>query len=300
MTMQQALEPTQDRDWLMVEHSYDPMRESSIESRFTVSNGFLGVRGSRAISRGPSWVSWLHSFKWASWPRTYVAGLFDTPNTEPPVPALAPVADWLRLRILLDGKPLLQRSGDTLSHRRTLDLRRGVMLTEWRQREPGGTVVLVRTLRLVSLADRALGLQLVHLEVEQSSADVTVDARLDTAGTGLDPVHLGQDLGVWRTEQSDKGLAMAIAVSLQLNAAELPSQALGPFRWSWRWTSALGQVASFQRMIAVARANEHCGLAGVASSPSTRPPGQSAGASAISRSKATRPSSTPCGSLSTT
>ena len=98
-TMQQALQPTQDRDWLLVEQGYDPRRERSVESRFTVSNGFLGVRGSRAISRGPSWVSWLHTLRWASWPRTYVAGLFDTPNTEPPVPALVPVADWLRLRI---------------------------------------------------------------------------------------------------------------------------------------------------------------------------------------------------------
>ena len=27
--------------------------------------------------------------RWASWPRCYVAGLFDMPNTEPPVPAYA-------------------------------------------------------------------------------------------------------------------------------------------------------------------------------------------------------------------
>ena len=180
--MQQALEPTQDRDWLLVEQGYDPLRESSVESRFAVSNGFLGVRGSRAISRGPTWVSWLHTLRWASWPRTYVAGLFDTPNTEPPVPALVPVADWLRLRVLLNGKALLQRAGDTLGYRRILDMRRGVMLTEWRQRDPGGIVVKATTLRLVSLADRALGLQLVRLEVEQGDAEVTVDARFDEVG----------------------------------------------------------------------------------------------------------------------
>ena len=202
MDMQQALEPTQDRDWLLIEQTYDPLRESSVESRFAVSNGFLGVRGSRAISRGPTWVSWLHTFRWASWPRTYVAGLFDTPNTEPAVPALVPVADWLRLRILVNGKPLLQRTGETLSHRRILDMRRGVMLTDWRQRDPSGVVVRVRTLRLVSRAERALGLQLVGIEVEQGEAGVTVEARFDEAGQGLDPVHLEPGLGVWRTEQS--------------------------------------------------------------------------------------------------
>ena len=90
------------------------MRETGVESRFAVSNGFLGVRGARAISRGPTWVSWLNMFNWTSWPRTYVAGLFDTPNAEPVVPALVPVADWLRVRILLDDVPLLLRSGDLL------------------------------------------------------------------------------------------------------------------------------------------------------------------------------------------
>ena len=50
-----------------------------------LSNGFLGMRAARSVSRGPTWVSWLGYIKWASWPRSYVAGLFDRPNTEPPV-----------------------------------------------------------------------------------------------------------------------------------------------------------------------------------------------------------------------
>src|SRR4051812_7923440 len=177
--MQQALQPTQDRDWLLVEQGYDPRRERSVESRFAVSNGFLGVRGSRALSRGPTWVSWAHTLRWASWPRTYVAGLFDTPNTEPPVPALVPAADWLRLRLLIDGKLLLQRTGDLLSYQRILDMRRGVLITVWRQRDPSGNVIRASTLRLVSLADRAIGLQLVQLETEQGGAEITVEARFD-------------------------------------------------------------------------------------------------------------------------
>ena len=84
------------------------------------------------------------------------------------------------------------------------------------------------TLRLVSLADRAIGLQVVRLEVEQGSAEVTVDARFDEIGAGLDPVRLEQDLGVWRTEQSGKGLSMACAASLQLKGSSNRPRALGP------------------------------------------------------------------------
>jgi beta-phosphoglucomutase-like phosphatase (HAD superfamily) len=159
----EVLAPTPDPAWLLREDGYVPLREAGIESRFTVSNGFLGVRGSRAISRGAMWMSFLHTMTWASWPRTFVAGLFDTPNTEPPVPALVPAPDWLRLRITLDDDPLVIRSGDLLGHVRTLDLRRGVLVAEWRQRDPRGRVIRVRALRLVSLADRALGAQLVQL-----------------------------------------------------------------------------------------------------------------------------------------
>jgi trehalose/maltose hydrolase-like predicted phosphorylase len=166
------------------------------------------------------------------------------------------VADWLRLRILVEGKPLLHRSGDMLFLRRTLDMRRGVLLTVWRQRNPGGVEIRTRTLRLVSLADRAVGLQLVQVEVEQGDAKLAVETRFDQAGSGLDLLHMEQNLGVWRTEQSGKGLAMAGAAWLQLNDAELPPRAEGPFKWSWTWTSAPAQIACFQRMLTVARSGE--------------------------------------------
>ena len=83
-TMDQALSPTTDPDWVLVENGYDPLREGNMELRFAVSNGFLGVRGARATTRGARWVVPA---------RTYVAGLFDT--TEAPGAARA----WRRPRV---------------------------------------------------------------------------------------------------------------------------------------------------------------------------------------------------------
>jgi trehalose/maltose hydrolase-like predicted phosphorylase len=68
-TMQQALDAIADPAWTFRADGYDALRESSVESRFAISNGFLGVRGSRATTRGERWVMPA---------RTYVAGLFDT------------------------------------------------------------------------------------------------------------------------------------------------------------------------------------------------------------------------------
>jgi hypothetical protein len=45
-------------------------------------------------------------------------------------------------------------------------MRRGVLLTGGRVREPGGPI-RVRTLRLVSLSERTLGLQVSELQIEQ-------------------------------------------------------------------------------------------------------------------------------------
>jgi trehalose/maltose hydrolase-like predicted phosphorylase len=251
--MRHALEPTPDAAWIMEENWYDPLRECCSESRFSVGNGLLGVRGARAVSRGPMWLSWMHSLHWASWPRTYIAGLFDTPNIEPPVPALVPAADWLRVHIHLNGKLLVLRSSQLLSHRRILDMHRGVLIIDWCQRDPDVGVVRVRTLRLVSQAERAVGLQLLTFELDEREAAVTLEAECDTAGVGLEAVRLEQDLGVWRSEQSGVDLAMASAASLQLDGTELLPSERTPLKSTWHWTAIPGHIASLARLMTVAR-----------------------------------------------
>ena len=67
----QLLEPTADPAWVIEDRGYDALREGSLEARFAISNGFLGVRGARATTRGSRWIVPA---------RTYVAGLFDTPE----------------------------------------------------------------------------------------------------------------------------------------------------------------------------------------------------------------------------
>jgi trehalose/maltose hydrolase-like predicted phosphorylase len=253
--MRDQLDPTINPLWIFEEHGYDPAREIDIESRFATSNGFLGVRGARTASRGPMWVSWIHSLSSASWPRTYVAGLFDTPNIEPPVPALIPALDWLRIRIRLNGRPVLLRSRDMLLHRRVLDMRRGAMVIDWHQRDPNGTVIRVRTLRVVSQADRAIGLQLATLQVDRPHIEVTFEALFGQADFGLELEHFEPNFGVWRTEQSGKHLAVAAVTALQRNNVDQPYSSVGPLRRSWTWISNPGETVHFQRLVAIARSD---------------------------------------------
>ena len=198
--MREALEATEVSGWVLSHEGYNVLTESAVESRLAFGNGFLGMRAARSVSRGPTWVGWLGYSRWASWPRCYVAGLFDMPNTEPPVPALVPVADWSRVRILLDGEPLLAREGEVLLGTRKLDMRRGLLVSAWTHRTPAGITATGRELRLLSLADRAAGLQLLQLSLDRDGVDVRLEASFAMAGLGMEPVRLEQNLGAWRTE----------------------------------------------------------------------------------------------------
>ena len=253
--MHEALEPTQDPCWLLTHEGYNVLSESAVESRLAFGNGFLGMRAARSVSRGPTRVAWLGYSRWASWPRCYVAGLFDMPNTEPPLPALVPVADWSRVRILLDGEPLLAREGEVLVGTRQLDMRRGLLLSSWTHRTPTGITAAGRELRLLSLADRAVGLQLLLLSLDRDGVDVRLEASFALAGLGMEPMRLEHDLAAWRTEGTRKGVAMTGAATLRLGDDMLEPDRPFSLRWAWRWHSVAGQVAHFDRLVAVARAD---------------------------------------------
>ena len=277
--MREAARPTPLPNWVLRHEGFDILSEGAVESRFAIGNGFLGMRASRAITRGPTWLSWLPYVKWASWPRCYVAGLFDRPNTEPPVPALVPVADWSRVRILLNGTPLRRAQSDSAGEiagnatgnatggaardnagavppdARELDMRRGVLLSDLNLRTEAGIVVTGRELRLVSLADRAAGLQLLWFSLDQDGVDVRVEASFAMAGLGMEPLRLDPDAGAWQAEGSGKSVAMAGAATLRVDGGERVPDRPFPLRWVWTWRSVAGQTIELDRIVAVARAD---------------------------------------------
>ncbi len=252
--MREALKETPNRGWVISHEGYNILTESQVESRLAFGNGFLGMRAALSGGRGPSWLSWLGCVRWRSWPRCYVAGLFDIPNTEPQVPALAPVADWSRILITLNGEPLLAHEGHMITGTRTLDLRRGLLLPAWTHRTPSGVTTSGRALTLLSLADRAAGLQLFRAEIDRDGVDVKLEATFAPASLDVKPTRLERDLGAWRTEGTGKGVAMAGAAALRLGGKLLEPERPFPLIWVWSWRSIAGQVAEFERFVSVARA----------------------------------------------
>jgi hypothetical protein len=69
-------------------------------------------------------------------------------------------------------------------------------------------------LRLVSISERAVGLQLIQLEVEDGEVEVTLEASFEGINLGLVSERLDQDLGVWRP---DRAIRIARAAGRQAN-----------------------------------------------------------------------------------
>jgi trehalose/maltose hydrolase-like predicted phosphorylase len=251
--MHDALQLTPDPRWVLSHEGYDILSESAMESRFAFANGFIGMRAARSVSRGPTWASWLGFLRWASWPRCYVAGLFDMPNMEPPVPALVPVADWSRVRILINDEPVLLREGEVKVGCRSLDMRRAALVSTWQHLNPAGICGSGTELRLLSQADRAIGLQIMEFELDRDGVDMKLEASFAMAGLGMEPIQLEQDLGAWRTEGTGKDVAMAGHAGLHVGATPLKPERPFPLHWVWHWRSVAGQVVQFHRLIAVAR-----------------------------------------------
>jgi trehalose/maltose hydrolase-like predicted phosphorylase len=247
-TAADALQPTAEAAWVLTADGFDPLREHGVESRFAVSNGLFGVRAARGMTRGnPGGVP----------AATYVAGLFDTPGDSPGAPILFPVADWLQVRILLPTEPLVRHPSDVATHRMTLDMKRGALLSAFqgsRPPSPAGQALEIsaRTLRLVSLADRSLGLQLVELAFAIGDTDVTLEASCDGLDLGFFTERVEQDLGLWGVH-SGRQAALAVSASLSVDEQDLSPASRGVLKTSWTWRCRPGQVARLARLVALVR-----------------------------------------------
>ena len=255
------LEPKAGPDWVLTTDGFDALREGGLESRYAIGNGLIGVRGARATTRGTRWLAP---------PRTYVAGLFDTPQAssapgtpqaaDPGSPGLVPAADWLHVRVLLDGHTLLRHPAEVTAHRMTLDMQGGALLSRFEHAHrslDGGPplLLLVRTLRLASIADRAIGLQVIEVEVQSGDAEIEFGASFESIELGLIPEHIGKDLGKWRTHTGGHRLAIATGATLAIDASVRPPFRSGLLRNTWLWSCRAGQRIRFERMVAVVRSD---------------------------------------------
>ena len=212
---------TEDSRWLLTIDGWNPKWEPAVESVCALVNGYCGVRA--AVEEGSS----------VSRPATFVNGVFDAAHelvaqaaTTPehqviaaPTPELVKAPDWSRIRVIIEGVPLQLEKDHLLQQTRTLDMRRGVLVREWRVHD-GMRTTRLRSLRFASLDDRHLLGQFLEITPEDWSGEIALEMLVEGEITSEGGVrHL---VGVHTHQESDRLLISAVTserkVSLCLGA----------------------------------------------------------------------------------
>jgi trehalose/maltose hydrolase-like predicted phosphorylase len=196
-----------DPSWFLRENDYEPALEHELESRFSVANGFIGIRGSLDLPTE------------ASRPRTYVAGLFDMRPGPPALSALVPAPQAFAIRLSVDGEPLDIGHGVVRQHARLLDYGSGVLRSIWRHELQSGRAVSLESLRFASMATPNLAVQLLRLRFD-GPADVSIQMQNPDSSL-LSPTD---ERSVWRTRTGSVALACLQQIRLQADARP-------PSRW---------------------------------------------------------------------
>jgi len=124
--------------WIVVEDAIDPTRVHAAETIFTVGNGVFSTRGSFEEGYAGARAA------------TFMHGVFGPHPVA--TRTLVNLPDWTHLELQLDGDQFSVAHGEVLAHRRTLDLRSGLLRRDVTWRSPSGATVRLGFERFASLA----------------------------------------------------------------------------------------------------------------------------------------------------
>src|SRR5689334_212524 len=139
--------------WRLVEKELDLDLLAQSESIFALSNGHIGLRGN--LDEGEphglpgTYLNSLYEVR----PLPYAEAGYGFPDTGQSV---INVTNGKIIRLLVNDEPFDIRYGTVRSHTRTLDMRAGTLTREVVWTSPAGHTVKVKSVRLVSLTQRAI------------------------------------------------------------------------------------------------------------------------------------------------
>jgi alpha,alpha-trehalose phosphorylase len=162
-------------DWRIVERRYSDRYFARAETAFSLSNGYVGVRGTLEEGR-PTWSrgTFINGFH-ETWPIVHPEesyGLARSGQTMVKAP------DATVLRLFVDDEPLYLPTARLKEYARVLDMRAGTLTRELIWSTPAGKHVAVRSCRIVSLEHRhvvAISYEVVLLD---HRAPVTICSEL--------------------------------------------------------------------------------------------------------------------------
>ncbi len=161
--------------WAVTEVQLELGMLAQAESVLALSNGHIGLRAN--LDEGePNGLpgTYLNAF-YEVRPLPYAEAGYGYPEDGQ---TIVNVTNGKLIRLLVDDEPFDVRYGTLISHRRTLDLRAGVLRREVHWRSPAGREVKIRSLRLVSFVQRSVAAIRYEVEPQDGETRLVIQSEL--------------------------------------------------------------------------------------------------------------------------
>ncbi|MGE5286858.1 MAG: glycoside hydrolase family 65 protein [Micromonosporaceae bacterium] len=177
-------------EWRLVEARYTEDHAPGAETAFSLSNGFIGVRGTFEEGRpARSPGTFLNGFH-ETWPIVHpekAHGLARTGQT------IINAPDTTIFKLYVDDEPLFLPTARVHPYERALDMRAGTLTRQFMWATAGGKHVRVRTCRLVSFEYRHLLAMTYEVTLLDHAAPVAISSQVVNRQDTRPPDELTED-----------------------------------------------------------------------------------------------------------
>jgi alpha,alpha-trehalose phosphorylase len=161
--------------WRLIERSFTQRYLARVETLLSLSNGYLGMRGTHdegrpVVERG-TFINGFHE----TWPIQHAEDAFGFATLGQ---TIINVPDARTFHLYVDDEPLHLPTADLRSYERVLDMREGTLTRDLVWLTPAGKRIRVRSQRLVSFEHRHVAAFTYEITVLDSAAPVVLSSHL--------------------------------------------------------------------------------------------------------------------------
>ncbi|UCG84855.1 MAG: glycoside hydrolase family 65 protein [Gemmatimonadota bacterium] len=162
-------------EWRLLENRYYPRLLPQVETLFSTSNGFLGIRGCHEegcpVYQSGTFVNGFHE----TWPIVYGERAFGFAKTGQ---TIVNVPDAKIVKLYVDDEPLDVSKVNLPSYERVLDMRSGLVQREIVWEKHSGKQILVESRRLVSFVHRHVAAISYQVTLLNADAPIVLSSEL--------------------------------------------------------------------------------------------------------------------------
>ncbi len=162
-------------EWKIVEKKFYPRFLAQTETIFSVSNGYLGMRGNfeegAPVFQNGTFINGFYE----SWPITYGEEAYGFAKTGQ---TMLNVADCKIIKLYVDDEPFYLPTANLIRFERTLDMKEGTLNREIMWETPSGKIVLMESRRLVSFKYRHLAAISYRVTILNEEAPVIISSEM--------------------------------------------------------------------------------------------------------------------------